>query len=469
MKSILVGNGINIQFGGKAYTSNFIIKRIKYKALLGKYDELFDNIITGKEIVDIFEGFVNVANDILEGKYNYYADKELKNAILDFKSRYTKVNFSHEIMLEDWFLILHIYLLENKDISFKDAKQGFNQLILDAIYNESKIQNIYSNMSKEVKKFFKSFDNIFTLNYDNNLEKLTKKKVYHLHGDFSVLANGENTKNVLGYIREENNNRAIKSGMEHCFCNALLDYSGYRKMRQADANHLCILDSEKYKDRYNFDNDFKEGLLNLKNEQKELYDAIMTKINHQELKMGTEYYFDEFRNIEDELYVIGMSPNNDAHIFECINKNHKLKKIHFYCYSKKEKDFIEKNFNGKLYDAKYVDKLWKSLKCVNKKYNSEYIFPTNIEQFIEIFNEFSLDKVSQKEILDEAKNIPKYEAIRLCKLVKQDLKERNPLNKSTSKHEFETTQVSISHIALTEGVSPSTLYMLFVIHCNEIN
>lgn len=33
MKNVLLGNGINIQFGGKVYTNDFIMKRIKYRAL----------------------------------------------------------------------------------------------------------------------------------------------------------------------------------------------------------------------------------------------------------------------------------------------------------------------------------------------------------------------------------------------------------------------------------------------------
>lgn len=31
MQHLLLGNGIDIQFGGPAYTSRYIIKRIKYK------------------------------------------------------------------------------------------------------------------------------------------------------------------------------------------------------------------------------------------------------------------------------------------------------------------------------------------------------------------------------------------------------------------------------------------------------
>ena len=53
-RNLLVGNGINIQFGGPAYSSEFILKRIKYNCRLGKYDSLFGGQITGKELESIF-------------------------------------------------------------------------------------------------------------------------------------------------------------------------------------------------------------------------------------------------------------------------------------------------------------------------------------------------------------------------------------------------------------------------------
>ena len=94
-------------------------------------------------------------------------------------------------MLEDWFFVVHMFFLKNFDLEEHriSAMQGFEHLILDAIYNSGKIQEIYKEMKKykKVKRFFNSFDNIYTLNYDNNIENLTQKKVYHLHGDFSVL------------------------------------------------------------------------------------------------------------------------------------------------------------------------------------------------------------------------------------------------------------------------------------------
>lgn len=472
MKSILVGNGINIQFGGKAYTSDFIMKRIKYKTKLGCYDILFDGTLNKTEILGILNGFVTITNDILDNKYDDCVnDDELLSALDDFKSRYKKISAPHELMLEDWFFVLHMFFLKNSDISnnLSASKQGFERLILDGIYNDSKCQNIYTKMPKKAKNFFSDFDNIFSLNYDNNLEILTGKNVYHLHGDFSVLSNSENTENVWGFIRERRNSRVVIESMEHCFCNALLDYSGHQKLKVANNYHTLIINSEKFKWQYENDENFKLYLLKIKDVKPDEYEMIMTKINHQNLKMATECYFYKFENIHDELHIIGMSPNNDGHIFECINKNNKLNKVYFYYYLDFERKYIEKMFPKDLYIPKKAVDLWQSLNCIKKKYNIKYHLPVEIDKLINCFNSLSDDTVSKDDILRELSNIPKFEAIRLCKMVKEDLKKRNPDNKPTNEDEFIKSLASVSHIALSEGIIPSALYMLFVIYFNEVN
>jgi hypothetical protein len=58
LKSVIVGNGLNIQFGGVAYSSSFIMKRVKYKAKMDGYKELFNNSVTKEDIIGIINGFV---------------------------------------------------------------------------------------------------------------------------------------------------------------------------------------------------------------------------------------------------------------------------------------------------------------------------------------------------------------------------------------------------------------------------
>ncbi|SMB88748.1 hypothetical protein SAMN00017405_0520 [Desulfonispora thiosulfatigenes DSM 11270] len=371
MKSVLVGNGINIQFGGMAYSSSFIMKRVKYKAEMDGYDELFNNSLTKVDIMGILNGFVSISNDIVDNNYDdYVKNADERDALIDYKRRYGKIQSSHEIMLEDWFFIFHMFFLKNKDISDNatSSKQGFERLILDAIYNDGDIQKLHTKMNRKVKGFFNRFDNIFTLNYDNNLERLTGKDVFHLHGDYSILHSSENLDYVSGYIRENMKKRVVINGYEHCFCNALLDYSGKLKLRNADLNHMLNIDSEKYRFRYGMDQNWKNDLLGCKSDKPNEYEIIMTKINNPGLKMASDYYFDKLRKIEGELHILGMSPNNDDHIFDIVKENQKIEKVYFYYFSESEKRKAEESFPSEIYEFKSMLKLWSDLGCEQKKY-----------------------------------------------------------------------------------------------------
>ena len=472
MKSLLVGNGINIQFGGKAYSSEFIMKRIKYQATLDSYTEIFGNALTGKEIIAILDGFVDIGNEIRNGDYDQFVDSEdLSWALEDFKNRYgTELCLSHEIMLEDWFFIIHMFFLKNGDLkeNARSAIQGFEQLILDAIYNGGKIQELYSKMSKESKRYFKSFDNMFTLNYDNNIEMLTQKEVYHLHGDFNVLANSENLSNVQGYIREQADERVVVSGKEHCYCNALLNYSGELKYRTAKIRHDLLIDSNEYRKKYDYDPDFRSQLSALESEKPVEYEMIMTKIFHPELTMGTEYHFHTLQSVQDELHIIGISPNNDGHIFNLILNNKSLNKVVFYYFLEAEKKDVEKQYSTDLFECRSIQDLWKSLKAIAPQYNCSYKIPDEIDQFMDIFNELSGDVATKEQVLKEISQKPQFEIERLCALVKADMLLRNPEYKITNEADFLKANASISYVALQEGVLPSSLYMMCTMNFKAI-
>ena len=87
-KSILIGNGININFGGKAYTNDYIIKRILFNARANRYDPLFNDEISGDDIASLFKELATWTNDISDGKYDAIIPDEEKSTLEDFKARY---------------------------------------------------------------------------------------------------------------------------------------------------------------------------------------------------------------------------------------------------------------------------------------------------------------------------------------------------------------------------------------------
>ena len=94
------------------------------------------------------------------------------------------------------------------------------------------------------------------------------------------------------------------------------------KLKKAEENHQLIVEYDKnYKDEYLQNDNYINWLNSLKVSDENSYKIIMTKIKHPELKAASEYYFENFKDIKDELHIIGLSPNNDDHIFNLIRNN----------------------------------------------------------------------------------------------------------------------------------------------------
>lgn len=454
MSTLLAGNGINIQFGGKAYTSQFIVERMKCRAVLQKYDKLFDNTISGDELAKLFQGFVDIVKRILDGECDgFEMDRDLKVALDDFKSRYDEVTYPHDIMLEDWFFVLKMYsLLYNAEEDKEKAEVGFKRLFLDAIYNDGKIQNIYQNMGKKVRQFFKGFDEIYTVNYDTNLESATSKVVFHLHGTFTELQASENPEYVLGYQKCQAGESVVIPSFEHSFCNALLNYSGNLKYKEAMLMHRANIE---------FENIPLFQVMNIP--QKELQQAILTYKLHPELKIAPEYYFDRFENITGELCVVGMSPNNDQHIINMIRNNSNITKVEFYCHSTSDKESLQ-NIGDARFKAMDVKELWTRLGVEPpKKYG--FKFPKNFIQPLAAICALSDYQATEDKIKQDIVSLPSYEIKRLCDEAFNELKRNNALHSHTKDITvFMRNFAYISHIATREGILPPSLLALLIMN-----
>ncbi len=444
-KSLLVGNGVTINFGGNAYTNKFIIKRIIFNAKANKYAPLFIGKISGDYIANVFNNLAEYANDIVAGKYDSFLDESDLDILNSFKERYSeKINHYYDVGLEDWLFILRCYTLSEDEMkdSWHSLKQAFGCMMLDAIYNDGLIQTWHQQVGKNIKRFFSDYDDIFTLNYENNIEVLTGKTVFHLHGDYKTLTNSENPKTIQGYIRTQNDETVVVPGFEHCFCNALLDYSGINK----------------YKLAYSFEKGEAEfyyfsrlGLL-----PKEYDPWEKTHLEHPEIPFGVKYHFDRFRSLTGELHIIGLSPNNDSHIFNLINES-ELSKIIYYYHSPNEKSL---NIS-KPVEYKDVKVLWKSLKANRAHYNNKYEIP-NTPKFNDLLKALQLmsaDEVPMDELIDAVNSIPEYEVKRLCQLAIDEFKRQKEEGRPKDADDLMLKLREISRIALREGVLPSALYV----------
>lgn len=459
-KSILIGNGININFGGNAYTNNYIIKRILFNAYANRYDPLFNNEISGNDIAFIFKKLAIWANDISGGKYDALIPDDEKPILEDFKRRYNwKLSHYYEVGLEDWLFILHVYFLKYPGTAdnWSAAKQCFERMMLDAIWNDGDIQKLYKTMGKPVKRWLLEFSKIFTLNYDNNIENLIKHQhpVFHLHGDFCTPANSENPQTVMGYIRGNCGKNVVVPKFEHCFCNALFDFDG----------------KHKYDIAYAFEKSA-EVLQNLEKSDTpprglpaQIEDLLLLHKEHPELNFGSNYHFTEFRELTGELHIIGMSPNNDSHIFKLIDESN-IENIVFYYHSECEAK-IKLPIHQKV-EYRSAKELWKRLDASPKQYNCNYPIPMSekVKKLFEVFNLLSGDSVSEDEIIKCANTIPKFKKDELCKEVMDEMKTQQELGAPIDEEDQQRQFREISRIALRNGVLPSALYLHVIMSMN---
>ncbi len=102
------------------------------------------------------------------------------------------------MFLEDYFLAFEIF---NNGFKAEDGEEQsesyrkilfklLSQMIVDGICNDNAINDVYKNFYPGMSKYLSRFSNIFTTNYDYNLENVlgSSEKVCHLHGKFEKLA-----------------------------------------------------------------------------------------------------------------------------------------------------------------------------------------------------------------------------------------------------------------------------------------
>lgn len=283
--------------------------------------------------------------------------------------------------------------------------------------------------------------------------------MFHLHGDFRTLANSENPQTLIGHIRKvKGENVDIPHQFEHCFCDALFDYAGEHKYDIARAFEKGA-----------------EGLLSLEKSgipsmffPAPIEELLKVHKEHPELTFGSNYHFTEFRELTGELHIIGMSPNNDSHIFKLIDESN-IEKVVFYYYSEKE---AKKGLPiHQEVEYKSVQELWKQLKALPKQYNCNYhIHAADADRKkFEVLNQMSGDRVSESDIIKCASSIPRFEVTRLYEIAKKEMlaqKERGaPKNVEEQQRQFH----EISRIALRNGILPSALYLHMILGMNAEN
>ena len=92
--------------------------------------------------------------------------------------------------------------------------------------------------------------------------------------------------------------------------------------------------------------------------------AVKLKVANHSLEFRDDYHFDRLTNIEGEIEILGLSPWNDFHIFEAIDKAD-LRKCTYYYFSQEQCDKISELLptlaSKKLIDFVPVTDFWREM------------------------------------------------------------------------------------------------------------
>ena len=320
MNNILIGNGFDIEIGGVKECGNAAIIERVHKNIENKDYSYHIKDITNSELKDVIEGIEGpMLEGVLSGEYSLYCEtEEEKSNLKRFIDNY---DVFQSIGMEDYFLILRLFNKKYGDSEqmINDMAVGVGKFFLDAIFNQGKVQKLYMNLSNdrklELQNSLSKFDNIYTINYDWNIEKIVNTKVKHLHGQFAQFNQQFRQNTALNkFAKEKGINYTARTGEEYLFCNAIMGFNGGLKERK-----IRIF----------------MGLGN-----------------------NDEYYYNEFKNLEGTMCLAGMSPNNDGHIMRLIFENKDINKVIFYYHSENDKKTAEDLYGRRGIICKSVSELW---------------------------------------------------------------------------------------------------------------
>lgn len=105
-RNLLIGNGLNIQFGGKdKYSGYATMSRVVNSIKAGKYTALTENSLSPNEQLELLDGLVKVINQIRGKKLRANADGLFMEMDMDRISRtYPESSDVLSVFLEDYFL-----------------------------------------------------------------------------------------------------------------------------------------------------------------------------------------------------------------------------------------------------------------------------------------------------------------------------------------------------------------------------
>ncbi len=367
MNTLLMGNGINIQYARDGISNKDIMLRVIDNIKSGKINT--EVLIDDPNLLLSFLGICyRQVNRILNREYeNIFMTSSEKLAYNKFLLDYSRTRSLRitDIGFEDYFFIFRLLSRENKfeNSDTYSVRITLERLFIDAIYNGGGINEVHKNYPENLKNYFNKFDNIFTTNYDRNIECFSNKGVYYLHGAFHIRDDVYDPKSLRNYLSDAPLNEIeVDENFYHLYSNAITTYSGNNKLFRIKQGGLANEALEKFTYGYANNKNIKMTIDGFKDSDNRflvnLYESVLKKIKDFDLSFSESYPIKEFENIKGNISIVGLAPNNDVHLFEMINDNPDINKVSYYYHNSNKNDEIRDMLNNKNVEFKKVIELW---------------------------------------------------------------------------------------------------------------
>ncbi len=355
-KTLLVGNGVIIQHGGKDYTNKSIIQRALKNVDSGRFPAEAYPKETAQWLRVLHQNF----NRLFDNDFDQHTlGSNEARSLARLKRIYKPDVKIYDVGIEDYIFFHHIFCNSNKirNPERYNVREILIRMFLDSIYNFGKLNLVHNWYTDSFIEFVKSFDIVYTTNYDLNLERI-HSNVEHLHGRFDrldyvydksslrhKLSDESYVEPVFGY--EYLFSTAMITGTSKDFAANMIAYSNSVLTKLTDGIKSGDVDSKSLDEWSSSDN------LIIKN----LSEAIKLKMSDPSAELVEQYAYPSFENLHGELHILGLSPNNDTHIFDRISQERL--NVYYYYYSDDDQSTIMKNYPT--YTLVSARDFWKSM------------------------------------------------------------------------------------------------------------
>ncbi|MCA8990794.1 MAG: hypothetical protein KDA88_02390 [Planctomycetaceae bacterium] len=368
MKNLLAGNGVIIQFGGSDYLNSSIVRRAITNVKTGN----FPSHLYPAECAKLLYGLQQELTKVVYGEYDKFATTSyIRSSLDDFKRRYggSQLYEVHEIGFEDYFLIFELFHV-SRGISNPDrfnSRGVFRRMFLDSVYNGGKIELVYRSFATPFVHWVRSHDNVFTTNYDSNLDVGCGVDVHHLHGCFKTLSESYDPNSFRNQLTDDLlDGEKVDFTYPYLYSNALVSYVGELKEYAMSQSTVANSGMEKFANGYRDDPAMREQIDAWPEDDdltRRLKEAIRLKADNPDLKHGEQYPHQMLSEISGTLRIVGLSPSNDGHLFSRIHANDKILDIVFYCFGEQEAEDAKNLFRGRRVEVVDVREHWAHLGC----------------------------------------------------------------------------------------------------------